>query len=178
MSRTVLITGPIGSGKSALCRHLESLGYPVYECDSRTKALYDEIPGLKARIEEALGVQFSEIGIVFKDAAKLRALEAIVYPEVLADLAAWKAAQTAPLLFVESAIALQKPAFDGTYDEVWLLRAPYETRLDRNPAVLLRDPLQGGFESPLNSRIIDNDSTLEALYDKTDKIIHNGYTEN
>lgn len=178
MSRTVLITGPIGSGKSALCRHLESLGYPVYECDARTKALYDEVPGLKARIEEALCVPFSEIGIVFKDAAKLRALEDIVYPEVLADLAAWKAAQTAPLLFMESAIALQKPAFDGTYDEVWLLRAPYETRLDRNPAVLLRDPLQGGFESPLISRIIDNDSTLEALYDKTDKIIHNGYTEN
>ena len=178
MSRTVLITGPIGSGKSALCRHLESLGYPVYECDARTKALYDEIPGLKTRIESALGVTFSEIGIVFKDAAKLRVLEEIVYQEVLADLAAWKTAQTAPLLFMESAIALQKPAFDGTYDEVWLLRAPYQTRLDRNPAVLVRDPLQGGFESPLISRIIDNDSTLEALYDKTDKIIQNGYTEN
>ncbi|MBQ3712136.1 MAG: hypothetical protein II891_07070 [Bacteroidales bacterium] len=178
MSRTVLITGPIGSGKSALCRHLENLGYPVYECDARTKALYDEIPGLKARIESALGVPFSEIGIVFKDAAKLRVLEEIVYPEVLADLAAWKAAQTAPLLFMESAIALQKPAFDGTYDEVWLLRAPYQTRLERNPAVLLRDPLQGGFDSPLIRHIIENDSTLEALYDKTDKIIHNGYTEN
>ena len=79
---------------------------------------------------------------------------------------------------MESAIALQKPAFDGTYDEVWLLRAPYQTRLDRNPAVLLRDPLQGGFDSPLVKHIIDNDSTLGALYDKTDKIINNGYTEN
>lgn len=178
MSRTVLITGPIGSGKSALCRHLESLGYPVYDCDSHTKALYDEVPGLKARIEEALGVPFSEIGIVFKDAAKRQALEDIIYPLVLADLAAWKAEQSAPLLFMESAIALEKPAFEGSYDEVWLLRAPYETRLSRNPAVLVRDPLQGGFDSPLVSRIIDNDSTLEALYDKSDKIIHNGYTEN
>lgn len=178
MSRTVLITGPIGSGKSALCRHLESLGYPVYECDARTKALYEEVPGLKTRIESALGVPFSDIAIVFKDAAKLRALEEIVYPEVLADFAAWKAAQTAPLLFMESALALQKPAFDGTYDEVWMLRAPYQTRLDRNPAVLVRDPLQGGFDSPLVSRIIDNDSTLEDLYETIDKIIHNGYTEN
>lgn len=178
MSRTVLITGPIGSGKSALCRHLEDLGYPVYDCDSRTKALYDSVPGLKARIEEVLGVPFSEIGIVFKDAAKRQALEDIIYPEVLADFAAWKAAQTAPLLFMESAIALQKPVFNGTYDEVWLLRAPYETRLARNPMVLVRDPLQGAFDSPLVSQIIDNDSTLEALYDKSDKIIDNEYTEN
>ena len=178
MSRTVLITGPIGSGKSTLCRYLESLGYPVYDCDSRTKALYDSVPGLKSRVEEALGVPFSEIGIVFKDAGKLQALEDIVYPEVLADLAAWKAAQTAPLLFMESAIALQKPAFEGTYDEVWLLRAPYQTRLSRNPAVLVRDPLQSGFDSPLITRILDNDSTMEALYEITDKIINNGYTEN
>ena len=38
--RTVLVTGPIGSGKSEACRYLASLDFPVYECDARTKLLY------------------------------------------------------------------------------------------------------------------------------------------
>ena len=56
--KTVLITGGIASGKSAVCARLKALGLPVYDCDSRTKALYDEIPGLKARIEKAIGLPF------------------------------------------------------------------------------------------------------------------------
>ena len=38
---TILITGGIGSGKSVLSRYLESRGVPVYDSDSRAKALYD-----------------------------------------------------------------------------------------------------------------------------------------
>ena len=37
--QTILVTGPIGSGKSAACSYLASLDYPVYDCDSRTKML-------------------------------------------------------------------------------------------------------------------------------------------
>ena len=38
---TILITGGIGSGKSALTSYLSERGVPVYDSDSRTKALYD-----------------------------------------------------------------------------------------------------------------------------------------
>ena len=48
--KTFLVTGPIGSGKSEVCRYLASKGYPVYDCDSRTKGLYESVPGLKSRI--------------------------------------------------------------------------------------------------------------------------------
>ena len=174
MSKTVLITGAIGSGKSAICERLRALGYPVYDCDSRTKALYDSVPGLKARIETALGVPFSEVGIIFRDADKRRALEEIVYPEVQKDLAAWKAEQKAELLFMESAIALEKPAFDGSYDEVWLVRAPYETRLSRNPDAAIRSALQAMVDPSRANVIIDNDSSLEELNDKVDKLLKNG----
>ena len=37
--KTVLVTGLIGAGKSALCSLLAAKGYPVYDSDSRTKAL-------------------------------------------------------------------------------------------------------------------------------------------
>ena len=177
MSKTVLITGPIGSGKSAVCARLRELGQPVYDCDSRTKALYEEVPGLKERVEDAIGVPFSHVGIIFRDPAKRRALEAVVYPEVLRDLAAWKAAQTSPVLFVESAIALEKPEFDGTYDEVWLVRAPYNLRLQRNPLVAGRSASQSPVDPARADRIIDNDSSLEELYKKTESLLY-GNTEN
>ena len=60
--KTILVTGPIGSGKSEACRYLASLGFPVYDCDSRTKLLYSLVPGLKCRIEDALELRWEQIG--------------------------------------------------------------------------------------------------------------------
>lgn len=50
-SLTLLITGGIGSGKSLVSRYMEELGVPVYDSDSRTKALYEGscFPGLRLR---------------------------------------------------------------------------------------------------------------------------------
>ena len=67
--RAILVTGPIGSGKSEVCRYLASLDFPVYDCDSRTKMLYSLVPGLKCSIEERLGIPWSQIGTVFSDPA-------------------------------------------------------------------------------------------------------------
>ena len=106
--------------------------------------------------------------------AKRRTLEEIVYPEVLKDLAAWKEEQTAEVLFMESAIALEKPEFDGSYDEVWLVRAPYEARLSRNPETAVRSALQAMVDPSRAAIVIDNDSSIEDLNDKVDKLIKNG----
>ena len=168
--KTVLVTGAIGSGKSEVCRYLSSLGYPVYDSDSRTKALYDNVPGLKSRIEDALGVPFAEIGIIFSDAEKREALERIVYPLVFEDFTAWREAQDSGPVFLESALMLQKPQFDSLYDEVWLVRAPRGIRAERNPKVLQRDSLQH-FDLSRVDRIIDNDNTIEKLHNKIDRIM-------
>ncbi|MBP5636601.1 MAG: dephospho-CoA kinase, partial [Bacteroidales bacterium] len=56
MPRTVILTGGIGSGKSVVAAMLSERGIPVYDSDSRTKALYDSEPSLVYAIEEALGV--------------------------------------------------------------------------------------------------------------------------
>ena len=170
MMRTILVTGPIGSGKSEACRYLASLDFPVYECDARTKLLYSLVPGLKCSIEERLGLPWSQIGTVFSDPDKLRTLEEMVYPHVLEDLKTWKAAQTAPLLFVESAIALDKPQFDGVYDAVLLVTAPYELRVQRNPKAAERDALQSFDTARIDWRL-DNDGTQEELFIKIRKLI-------
>jgi len=167
---TVLVTGPIGSGKSAVCKYLASLDFPVYECDARTKMLYSLVPGLKCSIEERLGFPWSEIGRVFAEPDKLRTLEEMVYPHVLEDLKAWKAAQKAPLLFVESAIALDKPMFDGQYDKVLLVTAPYELRVQRNPKAAERDALQA-FDPARADLVLENVGTKEEMKLKIRQLI-------
>ena len=168
--KTTLVTGGIGSGKSEVCRYLMRRGFPVYDCDSRCKALYDNVPGLKDRIETALGVPFSRIGLIFEDESKREVLESIVFPLLLEDIAAWKSGIGTDRCFIESATALGKKAFEAVYDDVWIVKAEYGARLARNPKVAQRAGLQS-FDETRASRIIENNGSLEELYDKVDKII-------
>lgn len=170
MSKTILVTGPIGSGKSALCARLIDLGYPVYDCDSRTKALYASVPGLKERIEQALEISWSEIATIFSDDAKREKLESIVYPYVVKDILAWREKCDKALIFVESAIAMDKRQFDGLYDEVLLVTADKTLRASRNPKVLDRDALQS-FDLNRVDYVLENNSTLEELYLKLDNLL-------
>ena len=168
--KTVLVTGPIGGGKSTVCRKLEARGFPVYDCDSRCKELYERIPGLKADIERELGIPFAELGRIFADAALREKLEAMVYPLLARDLQEWKDAQNSALTFVESAIMLQKPVFDGLYDSVLMVTAGRARRASRNPRASERDSLQS-FDSQKIDYTIRNSSTMEALDKKIDKYL-------
>lgn len=147
--KTVIVTGLIGSGKSAVCALLRERGIPVYDSDARTKGLYDRRPALVGRLEEALGLPLrgtdgrldrkALAARIFSDAAAREKLEAIVYPEVLADFKRWKARRKgAPFVVLESAVILSKPVFDGLADAVVLVSAPEEVRLRR---VMQRDSL-------------------------------------
>lgn len=168
--KTILVTGPIGSGKSEVCRYLESKGYPVYDCDSRTKALYGSVPGLKRSIEKALDISWDQIGIIFSDRSRREALEKIVYPFVVRDICDWKRGLDSGIAFIESAIAMDKPMFDGLYDDVLLVTAGYDVRKARNPKAEQRNALQS-FDLSRIGYIIENDTTLEELHNKTDKIL-------
>ena len=151
--RTVLVTGGIGSGKSLVSSFLAERGIPVYDSDSRTKALYEG--PLLQRIEEAFGMSFrisdpsfqtsdpsfrTRSGIsfaalgraAFASSESLALLESIVHPAVLSDFTAWKQAQSdVPFVALESAIAMEKPLFDGAYDTVVLVYAPEQERFAR-----------------------------------------------
>lgn len=175
--KTILVTGGIASGKSEVCRYLSSKGYPVYDSDSRTKALYDSVPGLKKRVEEAIGAPFKEIGVIFSDPVKRERLEAVVYPEVLKDFLAWKEAGSGDVVFFESAVALDKPQFDGQWDAVWLVKAPLETRLARNPKVADRLQAQKEADVSVADAVIDNDSSIEELHKKVDNLLNDMKTD-
>lgn len=168
---TVILTGGIGSGKSAVCALLSKRGIPVYDSDSRTKALYDSVPGLKKRIEAELDVPFSCLaGLVFSDAGAREKLESIVYPLVLEDFKAWRDAQKdAPFVVLESAVILSKPIFDGIADYVVAVTAPEDVRLSRLAARGLteedarRRMASQSLDLSKAHAVIRNDGSLQSL---------------
>ena len=164
---TVIVTGMIGSGKTAVCALLSKRGIPVYDSDSRTKALYDSVPGLKERIEAELGVPFSSLAkIIFSNSEAREKLEAIVYPLVRADFEAWRDAQKdAPFVVLESAIILSKPIFDGLADAVVAVTASEEVRLKR---LIGRGLTEEDSRRRMASQCID--------LSKADVVIHNDGT--
>ena len=172
--RVTLVTGAIASGKSEVCRYLASLGYPVYDSDSRVKALYDTVPGLKSLIERELGIPFNELSLIFRDESLRLRLESIVYPLLHKDFECWcdSCAETdaSKRLFFESAIALDKFQFDDCYDDVLLVRADAGLRLGRNPKVSQRDSLQSFDLSKVNY-IIENNTTITNLHALVDKYL-------
>ena len=145
---TVIVTGGIGSGKSAVCTLLRERGIPVYDCDSRVKELYSCRRSLVPKLEKALGSPLRRAdgtldktrlaAIIFSDPAARETLEGIVYPILLLDFKRWRSHQKAPFVALESAIILSKPLFDGLADVVVLVDAPQELRISR---VMARDGL-------------------------------------
>ena len=131
---TVLVTGGIGSGKSAVCSILQKRGVPVYDCDSRVKQMYVRRPSLIRKLEDVFG-KFDRkklSRIIFEDPSARERLESIVYPVLLADLRRWKTLHRGcPLVAVESAIMLSKPIFDGVADIAVLVDAPQALRIER-----------------------------------------------
>lgn len=180
-----LVTGGIGSGKSEVSRYLVSRGIPVYDSDSRTKALYDSVPGLASRIDAALGGGLLRedgsldrkalAGVIFNDPLKLRALEAIVHPEVLKDFMAWKDSLDCQAAAMESAIAAGLDVFKGVFDFTLLVDAPLEMRIERacrrdssSREAVARRVANQVMDVSVADAVIVNDASLEELHSRTD----------
>ena len=196
--KTVILTGGIGSGKSAVCACLKARGVPVYDSDSRTKSLYDRDPALVGRLEAVLGVGLRTAngrldrrrlaGLIFSDPARKAAVEAVVHPAVLADFRRWKRWQRpkgwtygpVPFVVLESAIILSCPVFDGIGDRTVLVDADEEVRLRRavardgsDPEDVLRRIRQQHFDLSRVDAVLRNDASLEALSVETDRVFLN-----
>lgn len=167
--KKILVTGLIGSGKSAVCRILERKGYPVYDSDSRAKALYRR-KEFSERVEKEIGIKISELGGIFSDPQKLRLLEAIVHPAVLEDFNAEAAASGSDVYFFESAIAGTLPLFSDVFDLTILVRSDREKRVQRNVKAKTRDAFQS--EPSRYDFLIENNGSLDDLEKKVELIIN------
>lgn len=187
--KTVIVTGGIGSGKSAVCAMLRERGIPVYDSDSRTKSLYDKYPSLVESLESALGQALKLpdstldrkklAAVIFSDSSAREKVEAVVYPFVLKDFKRWRSRYgKAHFVVLESAVILSKPVFDGIADAVVLVDAPLELRLQRislrdgssMDAALERVKAQEEVPRDKVTEVIVNDSSPERLKAETERV--------
>lgn len=171
--KTLIVSGGIGSGKTAVCDLLKARGIPVYDCDSRAKSLYETCPGLLFQIEEALGQKFTSPDgkldrkalseRIFSDSAAREALESILYPALLEDFKAWRSSRTESVVALESAVILSKPVFDGAGDYVIWVEAPRSERISR---VMARDGMA-------REEVLRRIETQESCASKADIVINN-----
>lgn len=138
------ISGGIGAGKSVVSSVLRAMGYQVYDCDSRAKAIMDSDAALRLRIAENLdapevlnsdgSLNRQELSrIVFDDHSKLNVLNSLVHGAVKADIRRWLArlaAEGVRRAFVETAILFES-GLDSQVDDLWQVVAPDDVRIRR-----------------------------------------------
>ena len=186
--KTLVVTGGIGSGKSAAAAYLSQLGFPVYDCDASAKTVYERIPGVLEALEQRLGMSLRDAdgrldrarlaGRIFSDPAARAAVESVVHPAVLEDFRSWRALQHAPVVVIESAIILAKPLFDGEYDKVILIEAPEDVRVARaarrdgvsEDAIRARLAAQS-FDLSKVDMVVRNEGSLEDLHARLDRAL-------
>ncbi|MFE6814330.1 dephospho-CoA kinase [Streptomyces sp. NPDC057677] len=184
------LTGGIGAGKSEVSRLLVSYGAVLIDADRIAREVVEPgTPGLAAVVEAfGEGVLTAEgtldrpkLGsIVFADADRLAALNAIVHPLVGARSAELESRARAGDVVVHDVPLLTENGLAPLYDLVVVVDASPETQLDR----LVR--LRGMAESEARARmsaqatraqrldvadlVIDNDGPLDALEPQVRKV--------
>ena len=130
------ITGGIGSGKSYVCRILESRGISVYDCDAAAKRLMRTSEKLQQELRQLVGQEvYTSDGqlqkriladfLLTSEANKL-ALNDVIHPAVAEDFL------SSGMTWLESAILFES-GFDRrvSFDRVVCVSAPRDVRIQR-----------------------------------------------
>lgn len=136
------ITGGIGSGKSFVASVLEKqYGIPVYDTDSRAKALMLSDATIRDGLIRLLGNEAYMDGqlnkpvlaaYLFASDEHARQINSLVHPVVKQDFMRWADSQNAltPIVAVESAI-LFEAGMDKLVDVTVMVHAPLDVRIKR-----------------------------------------------
>ncbi|MBT3092252.1 MAG: dephospho-CoA kinase [Candidatus Thiodiazotropha sp. (ex Lucina pensylvanica)] len=189
----IALTGGIGSGKSAVSSHLESLGVPVIDADQLAHQLVK--PGSPALLE--IQATFGEELVdgnglldraalrktVFNDPQQRRRLEGILHPRIREAMESWLARQSAPyavlvipLLFETGQMSLADRILVVDCDKSLQI----ERVLERDS--LPREQIQQIIANQVDRQIrldgaddvIENNDSLQVLIEATERL-HNKY---
>ena len=148
MTKTLGVTGGIGSGKTAACRVFEDLGARVFYADVEAKKLMEDDPEAHAEIVAAFGPESYDAegrlnraylaATVFSDPAHVARINAIVHPRVFAafERARAQAERDGVDLLVHEAALIFEAGGDRHLDAVAVVDAPEDVRIRR---VVARD---------------------------------------
>lgn len=144
MTRTIGLTGGIGSGKTTIANHFKTLGIPVYIADDEARKIMQTSEVIDA-IKKTFGETLFEgevlkrdklAQIVFNDPKKLQQLNAIVHPAVKRHFKQWLLEHKAfPIVVYEAAILFESGNYKD-FDVIITVTAPVESRIQR---VMARD---------------------------------------
>lgn len=138
------ITGGIGSGKSTVAKVFISMGYPVYNSDTKAKELINNNEELIHSLKKTFGEDIYNpqgldrkkmASIVFNNPEKLELLNSITHPAVGKDFENWVESQETSFVMKEAAILFETGIYKSL-DKNILVSAPEETRIER---VIKRD---------------------------------------
>lgn len=172
------LTGNIATGKSTVVEMLTALGAEAIDGDK----IVHELMGPGSPIADTIRQQFGPdtvnpdgsinrpaLGaVVFSDPAKLRALEAITWPPVLARKRD-AIQQPGPDVLVLDAIKLFESGMAADCDEVWVVTAPREQQIER---IIRRNKV----DRAEAERRIDAQPPQEEKVARADVVIDNGGT--
>ena len=178
MTRTLGVTGGIGSGKSTVCEILESFGARIFRADEEGKRLMTEDHQIRHEVTISFGVDSYTLGgelnteylskKVFADQEHVAAINAIVHPRVLKafeDASSMARKDGINLLVLESALLFQSGGYE-LVDYVMVVDAPIPTRVSR---VVERDDVT---PKDVKARMNYQLSSAE-LRKRADFVIHN-----
>ena len=193
MAYIIGLTGGIGSGKTTLVNHMESLGVPVFIADEEAKKAMQS-PQVLDNVKANFGNAIFENGhlnrqqlasIVFSNPDKLKELNSIIHPEVKRLFAIWLDQHKAvPFVVYETAILFESGSYQNC-DYIITVTAALEDRIIRvmqrdncsREQVLQRINVQWTDEERAlkSNYVIDNTSTQSAKHeiDKILKILKN-----
>lgn len=174
MTKIIGLTGGIGSGKTIVARHIESLGIPVYIADDEAKKVL-ELTEVKVKLEQIFGKEVFESGklntkklaeIVFNNSIKLEQLNQIIHPLVKQDFQNWLKQHSEFSFVVKEAAILFESGSYKDCDAIISITAPLDIRIQR---VIARD--KSNLESVMNR--IKNQWTDEMRVAKSDYVVEN-----
>ena len=166
------LTGGIGSGKSTVLKHFETLGdIAVYNADIEAKKLMNTSPVIKSKLIHLFGEEAYKndqlnrsfiSSIVFSDKEKLQELNAIVHPEVYNHLNSFIVKyQSKEYVLYENAILFENKS-DVFCDFIITVIANEDIRIDR---VVARDNVsRQEVKNRINNQWLDSKKTLLSNY--------------
>lgn len=168
-NKLIGITGGIGSGKSTVAKILKK-SFPVINMDDLTSLAYSSS---EKELEKEFGKEIFIDGkvdkkalgkIVFADEKKLKKLNDLLHPKIIKETLAL-AKKERGIVFVECPL-LFEANLENIFDEIWLVVARYEKRLQR---IISRDDIDEAFAERKMASQSDDSNKIK----KSDIIIHN-----
>ncbi|HUF08808.1 MAG TPA: dephospho-CoA kinase [Rhodothermales bacterium] len=193
MTKTIGVTGGIGSGKSTVCKFLQSFGARIFNADDLAKRIMNDDLQVRQEVIDAFGVDSYTVSgrlntgylakEIFSDTEHVKRINAIVHPRVLAAFssAAEMARRDGVGLMVMEAALIYESGADELLDYVVVVDAPADARLARvserdgvskeEVAARMRHQLDPEELARRADFVIRNDGSLEDLRNKVAVVV-------